>query len=150
MRYLLLCLLVFSLTACKEKSLTQEQKESVLLEEFIATKNLMAQSKYMTPEKTNQWIQEFTTKFNMKTADVEKNGFKLNILSAKAMQLGVGKAISFISTWELTLVSDTADASGNVQRQQLPARRSVIYLWDPSNSTLQSVLDSGFVTAQTK
>jgi hypothetical protein len=150
MRYILALLLLTTIIGCNSKTLSKEQKESVLLEEFEATKNIIAQSKFMTSERTNAWIQEFTTKFNMKPADVEKNGFKLNIINAKAMQLGVNNAISIVSTWELILIKDTTDASGTVQRSQLPSRRSVIYLWDPTASSLQPVLDSGFVAVQTK
>lgn len=150
MRYLFIFCVFTSLIACNNKTLTKEQKESVLLEEFEATKNLMAQSKFMTTERTNQWIQDFTTKFKLDPKDVEKNGFKLNIVNAKAMQLGIGSTISFQSTWELILINDTTDADGKVIRKQLPSRRSIIYLWDPVNSSLQSVVDSGFVEIQTK
>jgi hypothetical protein len=150
MRYILALCLLATFIGCKDKTLTREQKESVLIEEFEATKNIIVQSKYMTSERTNAWIQEFTTKFNMKTEDVEKNGFKLNIINAKAMQLGVNNTISIMSTWELVLIKDTTDASGKVERSQLPSRRSVIYLWDPAASSLQPVLDSGFVAVQTK
>jgi hypothetical protein len=149
LRYLLSLLLIFSITACeKKKDLTTEDRQKVLLEEFETTKKLMLQSKFMSGETTDSWIKEFTTKFKLNPKDVEKNGFQMEVINAKALQIGSGNVIAFTSTWQLTMLVDTKTADGKVARQKLPAVKSVIYLWEPAKATIQTVLDSGFALAQ--
>lgn len=150
MRLLLLFTLLFTISGCNDKKVTPEIREKVLLEEFDATKRLLAQSKYMTEERTNQWIKEFTERFKLDPKEVEKSGFQLDVINAKAMQLGLGKTISLASTWQLTLLLDVKKDDGTIERQKLPAKRSIIYLWEPEKAAIQPVVDSGFVSELVK